>query len=463
MDLPPPQPACIALLPVLLSPTPRAIPGSQLSQLTRSAHHYLSTPVTSPAYLQPVQVDYEVTRLREELTESISDPPLGDPLYAADASAIRALIPIGSSSLAVVLVWEEESVHPFGGAFADLGNGSSSAFARSEDQDEQGLAGWRFLTLDRIDPDSPSAKHWSTDLRTALDGLARQLSEGVVEAAGTGGSKKKSVGTGPMTIKTPKVPIQSREEMAEGEGTTPGAYGAPEDFWEGWEEEDDHSEGGGGDHPSGVPGGSVGGAYGTRPLTLEEKEAAQESSYWESYGSDASGSVIGDDDDAHDRTRTNTHHQESDAQLLPMDADDPDFASLSRRASAVAPGSPFTRSRRSSTIRGADAPVVMDALRLAGAIRPSPSRTPSNITSSSDGISTTNGTPLAQCPDPEEEKTIPTLPTSSLVGADSSPDVDALRFALAGVWQLFSKGSTPAERDLQRDTFLRISNMVTKS
>ncbi|KDE02683.1 hypothetical protein MVLG_06772 [Microbotryum lychnidis-dioicae p1A1 Lamole] len=461
MDLPPPQPACIALLPVLLSPTPRAIPGWQLSQLTRSAHHYLSTPVTSPAYLQPVQVDYEVTRLREELTDSITDPHLGDPLYAADASAIRALIPIGSSSLAVVLVWEEESVHPFGGAFAGLGNASSSTFARSEDQDEQGLAGWRFLTLDRIDPDSPSAKHWSSDLRTALDGLARQLSE-AVETTGTGGSKKKSGGTGPMTIKTPKIPIKSREEMAEGEGTTPGAYGAPEDFWEGWEEEDDHSERG--DHPSGVPGGSIGEAYGTKPFPLEEKEAAQESSYWESYGSDVSGSVIGDDDDAHDRPRTNnTHHQDSDAQLLLMDADDPDFASLSRRASVAAPSSPITRPQRSSTIRAADGPVVMDALGLAGAIRPSPSRTLPNVASSSDEIPTTNGNPLAQTHYPEEEKTTPTLLTSSLVGADSSPDVDALRFALAGVWQLYSKGSTPAERNQLRDTFLRIANMVTKS
>ncbi|SCV71807.1 BQ2448_4501 [Microbotryum intermedium] len=461
MDLPPPHPACIALLPVLLSPTPRAIPGSQLSQLTRSAHHYLSTPVTSPAYLQPVQVDYEVTRLKEELAESNSDPHLGDPLYAADASAIRALIPLGSSSLAVVLVWEEESVHPYGGAFTRLGNGFSSAFAPSDDQDEQGLAGWRFLTLDRIDLHSPSAKHWSLDLRTALDGLSRQLSEGV-GAARTGRSTKKSAGTGPMTIKTPKFPVKSREEMAEGEGTTPGAYGAPEDFWEGWEEEDDHfAGGGGGDYPSGVPGDSVGGVYDTRPLSLEEKDAAQESSYWESYGSDASGSVIGDGD-ANDQTRTNSHHHEElDAQLLPMDADDPDFAAISRRASAVAPASPITRSRRSSTIRAADAPVVVGALGLSGATRSNTSRTPS-ATELSTNETTTKETSLTKFPDSEDEKTTPKLPTSSVL-TDSSPDVEALRFALAGLWHLFTKGSTPSERNQQRDAFLRVADMVTKT
>jgi hypothetical protein len=77
MDLPSPLQACTSLLPLLLSPTPVPLPSSLLSNPTRQAHHYLSTPVSAAAYLQPVKVDSEVVKLKDKLVEGATRAGLG--------------------------------------------------------------------------------------------------------------------------------------------------------------------------------------------------------------------------------------------------------------------------------------------------------------------------------------------------------------------------------------------------
>lgn len=191
MDLPSPLPFLATLLPYLLSTEPTTLPASFLSTPTTHHHTFLDPSPSSPSYLQLLPSSL-VEPLRESLsTFPIEDVQLGDARYNLEEGEVRARIPLGLSGLAVVLLWEETS-YPDG---------------------EHERPSWTFLTLSSLPaPGTPPIFYPS--LSEALDQAGRNR-------------------PGPIEIRG----REKEDSRADGEGTTPGAYGAAEDFWEGWEED----------------------------------------------------------------------------------------------------------------------------------------------------------------------------------------------------------------------------------
>lgn len=235
MDLPSPLPFLATLLPYLLSPEPTILPASFLSTPTTHHHTFLDPSPASPSYLQLLPSPL-VEPLRESLsTLPIEDVEIGDARYNIEEGEVRSRIPLGLAGLAVVLMWEETS-YPDG---------------------EHERPSWTFLSLAAIPaPGTPPIFYHS--LAEALDQAGRNR-------------------PGPIEIRA----REKEDVRADGEGTTPGAYGAAEDFWEGWEE----------DAPSGG-----------EEEKVEEKESGHAGDYWERYGSVES--VLGEEREVKGVTRS---------------------------------------------------------------------------------------------------------------------------------------------------------------
>lgn len=360
----------------------------------------------------------------------MDDPSLGAPLYSLDPSEVRSLITIGSSGLAVILRWEEEALPT-----AAFGQGSSA-----NDEDDERPA-WTFLTLAMYDS-AQRGNLWFTSLEEALLAVAQKQAD------------RNSKASPALTIPTPKLPPKSREEMAEGEGTTPGAYGAAEDFWEGWEDDEPH----GGDEAVAT------GAVGAGRDQVDDN-------YWDSYGGMES-EVGGDDSEG----VNGGHYDGPDAESIPpppISHDGHSDTSSSHYSSpdpATVP-KPVVRSRRSSTIRapisglGSTSPNLsrrgssdpakslpsppLNSTRLFQPLPPAPSH-----------LTSLSSPPLAsQASFPSLHESEASYKTSRETFED--PEDEALRFALAGVWGLFSKGRV-GDQD-RRDRFLRVAAQVTRS
>ncbi|KAM0791664.1 hypothetical protein ACM66B_006100 [Microbotryomycetes sp. NB124-2] len=477
MDLPDPTHACARLLPTLLSPEPCTIPSQQLAQPTAQAHHFLNTVPTQHAYLQPVTVKNKVIELHNKLIESghCGEVQLGSPLYSVDDTFIRALVPLGNDGLAVVVMWEEQSL-------------PNSAFGHGQTSDDEERPAWVFQTLDTVPLPHDRGRLWHDSLEQALKAIQDLLK------------------TRPVNIQQSGKRIKTKEEMAEGEGTTPGAYGAAEDFWAGWND-DDEAEGGG----------AGAGAGPDDDARAGDPDDSMDDGYWAQYGE--TGSQVGDGSGSGSRSIGNRSFDSLDMDDGDDDAPMPhERATLSQRAYSTAPGTPDrkpvqTRSRRSSTIRPPPTPPVQkvdpsdaapastskfyladssasssadshgmahsNPLSAAGsAVALAASTAQLAATSSSSGHSTTiSAVPsflsmdsrgstgsfaMGAAPlDAADKLETVSKQLELLQASEASAEEEGLRFALAGVWQLYVRGRAGGSRE-QRDTFLRIASQVTQ-
>ncbi|GAA6000655.1 uncharacterized protein JCM10292_000530 [Rhodotorula paludigena] len=290
----PPEPFLLSILPLLLAPFPSPLPRALLSQAASQAIHYLSVSPDDEAYWTLGRQDEAVALKRRELIEAgnLDDLILSLPHFHFDLEELRCLISLslphsaGAESLGVVLVWEDNT-SPLAAA-----QGGGAATDSPAEQDDV-RPGWTFLELQALasPPDQLTVpgtngqrrKSWyptvGDALNAATDGFANALSrdEGgraappaPLDFAALRDEPSADGGRGEE-----KARLKSAMEMAEGEGTTPGAIGSAEDFWAGWSDEEGAAEAAG---------------------ASAELAGSDNEEYWAAYGS--VDSQVGDDDDA---------------------------------------------------------------------------------------------------------------------------------------------------------------------
>lgn len=209
--IPSPALSVPALLPLLFSPDPTPLPKALLSPTTHLTHTYLSTSPSSPSYLQLVP-SLTLTLLHSQAVErGIEDLRIGPAQWSIEDGAVRGRVPIspaGSSSsetLAIELVWEEGS----------------------REGDEAGPR-WLFVTLALVGKD---AAGWYPSLEAALAAVElkkeyeQPLSLSRDNFLESHGEEEEGEGRWgrPGPIDMARAKKEKTAEMAEGEGTTPGA------------------------------------------------------------------------------------------------------------------------------------------------------------------------------------------------------------------------------------------------
>ncbi|GAA6061964.1 hypothetical protein JCM10212_005208 [Sporobolomyces blumeae] len=381
-SIPRPDPFLLPLVPLLFSPDPIPLPAAVLAKPAQQAIHYLELdPETHDAYWTLGTKDAGVTLARRAIVEtgSLESLRLGSPQYSFDqAGELKALVPVSlvipscaaatSSdppdpfSLNVVLLWEEKESDPTSLGSTTAMNGTSTdddrpswTFLRLEaprgdlafehlvsrqkengtnPHAEAGTPTW-FATVEEA-VDAVIEEHGATSdgqdersLESTRWGQARtdEASEGDYDEYGTRRRTDGLNGTG--TGSDPKK-FKTREEMAEGEGTTPGAYGDSSDFWAGWSD----SDGEGDDEAGAVRAKGI--VVNGGPGGDDEDE-----SYWSGYGQV---------EDQVDDGRTES--------LVDVPVRSPSSSAARPSAIAAAPcdvstapdDRPKTRSRRSSTV-----------------------------------------------------------------------------------------------------------------
>ncbi|GJN92458.1 hypothetical protein Rhopal_005488-T1 [Rhodotorula paludigena] len=290
----PPEPFLLSILPLLLAPFPSPLPTALLSQAASQAIHYLSVSPDDEAYWTLGRQDEAVALKRRELIEAgnLDDLILSLPHFHFDLEELRCLISLslphsaGAESLGVVLVWEDNT-----SPLAAAQGGAASTDSPAEQDDVR--PGWTFLELQSLArppdqltvpaPNGQRRKSWyptvGDALNAATDGFANALSrdEGgraappaPLDFAALRDEPSADGGRGEE-----KARLKSAMEMAEGEGTTPGAIGSAEDFWAGWSDEEGAAEAAG---------------------ASAELAGSDDEGYWAAYGS--VDSQVGDDDDA---------------------------------------------------------------------------------------------------------------------------------------------------------------------
>lgn len=252
----------------------RPFEAIEVSELLRLSHRYLEPSPRSQEYYQlRTPASTEVERIRSEL--DLDSVRIGRAEWRVDESdgiIVRVVLSNDAvDELAVLLKWER------------LGGGEGGETSESD---------WTYLTMEL-----PSTRIvYSADLPAAIEEYS--------------GSMQSAHYATPIDIVSSK-PVQ---DMAEGEGTTPGAYGAADDFWSGYlddderreavakeqEEEEEYDEDE--DNPTGFCLNAVNaqrngnaesrGRYSDRERKYEAK-SDEEGDYWNGYASDLS-SAIGD-------------------------------------------------------------------------------------------------------------------------------------------------------------------------
>lgn len=192
--------------------------------------------------------------------------------------------------------------------------------------------------------------------------------------------------------------------MAQGEGTTPGAYGDADDFWGGYSDEEDEQDS----------------ASGSAEVQQRDLHEVKENDYWDSYAG------------------VESELAEESGGTLELNGVDP----VVEQDQPDSTKPIINRSRRSSTIRPSLVPSY------------SPSTTPSDF------IPTSTSTEL-----PTPTPSVNGLKTTDVSGAAPATaredrEEESLRFALAGVWQLYA-GAAGASKE-KRDRWLRIASQVTQ-
>lgn len=445
MDLPTPLPTLLALLPILSASTPSLLPFGLLSTALRQSHYFLEPRLDSAEYFQltpsSTGLAQEVEGRRQGLVE-LGDrvyESIGDVEWRCENWEVRARIAVGNEGLCIVLLWEEEVV--------DIRPGGPSS------EEESDRPSWTYLTMELLpSPSTTASTNPSTTYHASLEAAVAHSTN--LAAKSTPPIPIPSTMNHSSPPPTALPPKQNPQDMADGEGTTPGAYGNSEDFWSGWtedendavaapppkpslfvshqvplvegegemdedEDEDEFSSTGfcmntvnaQRDHSDRVPLAFV-------PPQDSEINSAADSDYWASYGD--GGSSIGDDD-----------YQRPNDNYAP-------------------PPSIAARPHRSSTIK---APIGVVSNPLPSLL----SRDVSNSGSASSGMTERPIQPIEQTlhrlPTPDSPSTASKSFPPSIANAASTTMDEGVRSALEGVWKLYSlsEGAT-SERFLELAT-----------
>lgn len=338
------------------------------STLTRQTHQFLNLLPSDAEYLilgetgrERLKALWQPVRWGESEIDDVVH-------WSVEEEGVRVKLKI-ISGLSMILVWEVE----------DLAAGG------------EGKPDWRFLTL--VKSDEPGYEDTLEKAMTKASSLARPAPVGIPNG-------------GPV--------VDSR---ADGEGSTPGAYGAPEDFWAGWDDDEDQVVEVEDMSVPQVKELGLSGSNGRSRYDESDEDDAAGDAYWGQYGS--VDSAIGDG---------------------PSDG----LEARDRGREVTKPASTGTRSRRSSTIR---APIV------------SP---PPVIVNASEGGSGT-ATPIMWASNgttsrPSLLSTTSPLPPSSLQVAQHD-DIDAdVMLALKGIWKMYSRGG---EVDQKKVKWMEMMSSVT--
>ncbi|GAA5897478.1 uncharacterized protein JCM6883_006713 [Sporobolomyces salmoneus] len=482
---PPPHAALTTLLPLLFSSDDSIplLPPSLLSKPTLQAHHYLSLTTSDDRYWTCGTKDSQVVLARREIVESgsIEEIELGEAQYSYDLEGeLKALIPVSlpspsssssSSStpiLDVILLHEEPE---------------PSATSSSSVDGTQEEAGWKFLRLSApsIVLDSPDngfnalvkggnssnsgrkshlkPEDWFTTVEAAIESIQTKSKTSVQNrpnhldfAPPQGGAPAEEeedeydeYGTR-RRKDTSSNRMKSREEMAEGEGTTPGAYGDSNDFWAGWSDSEGE-DGGEGGHDSGV-----GFVNDTRGKDTEKEN--EDEDYWNAYGG-----VTNQVDDGRQQQGTATAEEEK----------------------KVEPMQVKTRSRRSSTVTPFK---LSSTASIPSSPPPAPQPQTSHLSADPTAASFLSfdspAQPTSSLPLPNQPSSLPPLASavklasitqssvsdvaSSAVNTESATggkEDENLRFALAGIWGMYQGPREGREERMKR--FERIVREVLRS
>ncbi|GAA5876617.1 hypothetical protein JCM3774_006001 [Rhodotorula dairenensis] len=493
---PPPTPAATrpepfllaAVLPHLVSPFPTRLPPAVLSRSAQEAIHFLSLDPENEAYWTLGRKDDAVALRRRELTEAgnMDDLVLSRPYYAHDPEELRCLVTLSlphagasepGTSLGVVLAWEEQP-----SALMAMQSGQDGTDLEKDDT----RPGWTFLELQAFDrtPDQvtissgggKARRVWFDSVHEAEAASGASSAAVIVAAAATEpsslvdsrsqeasrpapldipssqysfdhtgqddedeGYRDPAFGGRPATTTDPKGAVAG---MAEGEGTTPGAYGSPNDFWANWSDD----EGAAGEASARWGGQGPGSATRTPPSREAEDQADE--AYWAAYG--GVDSVVGDDREEDERP-PRAHERETTARST-------------MAAAAAGEEPPKTRTRRSSTVTPykvagqqqfeflteanvqAASSMAAAAAAAAAADRPALPRSQSHASA---GFAY----PLDVGALSER------LTRAQSRGADSDDETDVdLRLALEGIWRMYvGRGLTDAdELEDKRQRFGRV-------
>ncbi|GAA5963386.1 hypothetical protein JCM3765_003049 [Sporobolomyces pararoseus] len=479
MENPPncsPHATVTTLLPLLFSPDDSiSLSPILLSKPTLQAHHYLSLESTDDRYWTCGTKDSQVVLARREIVESgcLEDIELGSALYSFDSEGeLKSLVPVSipsssSSSqsfpiLDIILLYEQDEQgggegewkflrlsapsilinSPNNGFNALLRDGNSSSSSSSRMKSQLKPEDW-FKTIQRaiesINKTSSSSTRSNPssfvrenrpnglDLSHYHDHLQEQQEVVGEDEFDEYGTRRKKTNN-----------IKTREEMAEGEGTTPGAYGDSEDFWAGWSDNEDDQE----ERDSGI---FVNDVSATRGKDIEKENDGDED-YWNGYGNVSNQVDDGRTDDDPTTSATATT-QETDSMKPTVK----------------------TRSRRSSTVT----PFNLSSLPTASAPSNFPTATAHDIPSSfltldspaqpsSSSSHNTSLPPLASAVKFSSITSDSTEPSTETY-ADREED-ESLRFALAGIWGLYQKkGTQGGSREEKMKKFERIVGEVLRS
>ena len=326
------------------------------------------------------------------------------------------------------------------------GNSSSSGRVKSQLKPEDWFETIQ-LAINSIDKSSTNKKTWNPET-TSSSSFMRENRPNVLDLSryqqeqheeedefdeyGTRRRKTTMNGGGGGTK------IKTREEMAEGEGTTPGAYGDSEDFWAGWSDNEDEE---GVERDSGVFVNDI--SSSTRGKDVE-KENDKDEDYWNGYGS-----VTNQVDDGR-----------------PEEANSPSTKPTVK-----------TRSRRSSTVTPFNLTSISTApppFDLSPAISKDASASFLTLDSPAQPASTSNHNPSSLPPLASAVKLSSVTssssdsvvdPSSSTSSTEREEEDENLRFALAGIWGLYKnkKGTEGDNREEKIRKFERIVGEVLRS
>lgn len=394
---------------------------------------------------------------------------LSPPYYAHDPEELRCLVslslPYGAakSSLGVVLVWEEApsaltAIHSGGKGGTDGGGG--------EGGEDDTRPGWTFLELQALEraPEEvtvssggKSKRVWFPSVQgaEAASSPAAATSTRGAEVATTSGSaplpisgtqysfdqqdhedeegyRDPAFGGRPATTTDNKAPVAG---MAEGEGTTPGAYGSPNDFWANWSDDEEHAS------RTRSRGGYASGPDMAANSTKEGAEDADEA-YWSSYG--GVDSVVGDD---REDERLSSHGHEREETARPNTI-----------AAGASTGTAKTRTRRSSTVT---------PYRAAAVAAPLEFLTEANVHAASSAAAAAARPAFPRSQSHASGFAYPLdvgalsdrLTRAQSRGADSDDETDVdLRVALEGIWRMYvGRGMTDAEElEEKKQRFQRV-------
>lgn len=253
------------------------------------------------------------------------------PRFNADIEQLRCIVPVTNTSLALVLAWE-----PASDETAEAAKTSCSPTSDLFGGSTRATSTWTFLRLH--DTAKPSPRSYPT-AREALEAVRDSIMPSTSQLpshdldAQAGPRKSPPIAITTTTSNKPR----TRHEMAEGEGSTPGAYGAAEDFWAGYSDDD---EGGASSQDQDL---------GRHNFTHDD-QVDDDTSYWNSY--DEAEPQIEDEPerDESDHPLADRLSLDNDIESLDLDMGDSIATRTAIPGTGAGQARTATRSRRSSTV-----------------------------------------------------------------------------------------------------------------